>query len=83
LKILSPIALLDFSSKQSFEEPLIFVNKMMESCGSLLCKSITLACMALLGIFQDQTDQFLDLVTKNDLCPLKDQTLTVMDFLII
>jgi len=70
LKILSPITLLDFSSKLSFDELSIFVNKMMESWGSLLCKSITLACMALLGIFQDQTNEFLDLVTKNYLCPL-------------
>ena len=83
LKFFSPIALLDFSSKHSFEEPSIFVNNMMESCRSLLCKRITLACMAFLGIFQDQTDQLVDLMTKNDLCPLKDQTLTVMDLLII
>jgi len=39
--------------------------------------------MALLDIFKDQIDQSLDLMTKNDLCLLKDQTLTVMDFLII
>ena len=77
------MTLFDFSSKQSFEEQSKFINMMMKLYGSLICKSITLACMALLDIFKDQIDQSLDLMTKNDFCLLKDQTVTVMDFLII
>jgi len=56
LKNLSQMTLFDFSSKQSFEEQSKFINMTMKICGSLLCKGITLACMALLDIFKDQID---------------------------
>ena len=36
--------------------------------------------MALLNMIEDQIDESLDLNIENDFCPLKDQTLTVMEF---
>ena len=36
--------------------------------------------MALLDMFKDQIYASLDLNIENDFCPLKDQTLIVMDF---
>jgi len=74
------MTLFDFSSKQSFEEQLKFINMTMKLSESLLCKGLTLACMDLLDIFKDQVDKSLDLMIENDLCPLKNQTLIVMDF---
>ena len=56
LKTFPPITLFDFSSKQSFEEQSKFINMTMKLCESLLCKGITLACMALLDIIKDQID---------------------------
>lgn len=73
----------DFSSKQSFEEEWMSLVVMMKLCGSLLFKNIPLACMTLLDKFKDHINQSLDLMTKNDLYPPKDQTLTVMDFFTI
>ena len=53
---------------------------MMKIFESQLCKGLPLVCMALLDMVEDQIDQSLDLMIENDFCPLKDQTLTVMDF---
>lgn len=36
--------------------------------------------MALLDMVEDQIDQSLDLMIKNDFCPLKDHTFTIMEF---
>jgi len=49
LKILSPIALFDFSSRQSFEEQSKFINMTMKLYDSLLCMGVTLACIGFTG----------------------------------
>lgn len=53
---------------------------MMKIFESQLCKGLPLVYMALLDMVEDQIDQSLDLMNENDSWPLKDRTLTVMDF---
>jgi len=74
------MTLFDFSSKHSFEEESKSIDVTMKLSEPWCVRASFWPAWLYWTCFRDQIDEFLNLMTKDDFYPLKDQTLTIVEF---